>query len=301
MRVLVTGATGLVGKELVLLLLKNGIHVNYLTTSKDKLQNQAQFQGYYWDPEKGIADEGCLEDVGVIIHLAGASISKRWTKKYKREILESRIISSNVLNSLLKKTQHNVEHFICASAIGIYPDSIEKIYSEDEKEADDSFLGKVVEKWEESARQIEQLGIKVAIVRTGLVMSGAGGALPQMAAPVRFGAGSAFGSGRQMQSWIHIEDLVNIYYFILKNGLEGVYNAVAPYPVDNNTLMKTIAKVLKRPYFLPNIPRFVLSAVLGEMHMLLFTSQNVSARKILNAGYQFKYLSLEKALEESLK
>lgn len=291
----------MVGKELVLLLLKHGIHVNYLTTSKDKLQNEVQFQGYYWNPEKGIIDEGCLEDVGAIIHLAGATISKRWTKKYKQEILESRVISTNVLYSLLKNTQHNVEQFICASAIGIYPDSLHKVYTEDETGVDNSFLGKVVEKWEQSAHKIEQLNIKVALVRTGLVLSGAGGALPQMAAPVKLGVGSAFGSGKQMQSWIHIEDLVNIYYHILKKGLEGVYNAVAPHAVDNDTLIRTIAKVLKKPYYMPNIPRFILSAVLGEMHMLLFTSQNVSARKILNEGYHFKYISLEKAIEEELK
>jgi uncharacterized protein len=301
MKVLITGATGLVGKELAMLLLKNGIHVNYLTTSEDKVQNEVQFKGFYWNPEKGIIDDDCLEDVGTIIHLAGAPISKRWTKEYKQEILESRILSTNVLNSLLKNRPHGVRHFISASAIGIYPHSYDKVYSEDETAVDHSFLGKVVEKWEDAAHQIERLGIKLTLVRTGLVLSGAGGALPEMAAPIKLGVGSAFGSGRQMQSWIHIEDLVNIYYFILTEGLEGVYNAVAPYPVSNNTLMKSIAKVLNKPYFMPRIPRFVMSAMLGEMHTLLFSSQNVSAKKILNEGYHFRYLSLDKALKEALR
>lgn len=300
MKVLITGATGLIGKELVLLLLKNGIHVNYLTTSEDKLQNQVQFKGFYWNPGKGVIDEDCLEDVGTIIHLAGASISKRWTKEYKEEILESRVLSTNVLFNLLKNRQHSVKHFIAASAIGIYPSSLTRVYSEEETEVDNSFLGRVVEKWEDSIKLIERLGIKLAIVRTGLVLSGAGGALPEMAAPIKLGLGSAFGSGKQMQSWIHIEDLVNIYYYILKMGLDGVFNAVSPYPVSNNVLMKTIARVLKKPYFLPNIPKFVMSAVLGEMHNLLFSSQNVSARKILGEGYQFRYLSLEKAIKEGL-
>lgn len=301
MKVLITGATGLVGSELVSLLLKKGIHINYLTTSEDKLQNEKQYNGFLWNPDKGEIDESVLDGVDAIIHLAGATISKRWTEKYKQEILESRILSTNVLYNVLKNKPNEVKQFICASAIGIYPDSRTEVYSEDDTRVDALFLGKVTEKWEEAVNQIERLGITVAKVRTGLVLSGKGGALVEMAKPVKFGLGAAFGDGEQYQSWIHLRDLVHIYYFILTEELGGVYNAVAPYPVSQNILMKAIAKVLDKPYFIPNIPKFVMELILGEMHILLLSSQNVSARKIIDEGFQFRYLSLEKALTSALK
>jgi len=301
MKVLITGATGLVGNELVSLLLKNGIYINYLTTSEDKIQNEEKYKGFLWNPEKGEIDSACLEDVDAVIHLAGASISKRWTASYKEEILDSRVVSTNLLYHTLKNKPHSVHQFICASAIGIYPDSTDKVYSEESPESDNSFLGYVVQKWEEAADQIAQLGIKVAKVRTGLVLSGKGGVLKELAGPVRFGVGSAFGSGKQSQSWIHISDLAGIYGFILSHEAEGIYNAVAPYPVDQDTLVKTVAKVLDKPYFMPNIPKFAMEAILGEMHILLFTSQNVSAKKVIGDGYQFKYLSLERAIKHELK
>jgi len=300
MKVLITGATGLVGTELVSLLLKNGIHINYLTTSKNKIQDEANYKGFYWNPTTGDIDDTCLDDVDVIIHLAGASISKRWTTSYKQEILESRVLSTAVLYGLLKNKTHNVHQFISASAIGIYPNSLDKVYSEEETQFDSSFLSQVVQKWEQSVDRIAQLGIKVAKVRTGLVLSGKGGVLKEMAAPAKFGLAAAFGSGRQMQSWIHVDDLAGIYYYILNEELENIYNAVAPFPVTNQELTKQIAKALDKPYFLPNIPQFAMRMILGEMHTLLFDSQNVSAKKIISEGYQFKYLSLEKALKEEL-
>lgn len=300
MKILITGATGLVGSELVSHLLKNGIAINYLTTSEDKIQNEDRYKGFYWNPDNGSIDENCIEDVSAIVHLAGAPVSKRWTQSYKQEILESRVLSTNILYSLLKNTHNHVEYFISASAIGIYPDSLTKVYTEDDNEVDNSFLGNVVKKWEEAVDQIQRLDIKVAKVRTGIVLSGKGGALTEMAKPVKIGMGAPLGSGKQMQSWIHINDLVNIYIHLLQGRLEGTYNAVAPHPVTNKVLMECIAKVLDRPFFLPNVPKFILEAALGEMHTMLISSQNVSAKKIINEGYQFKYLSLHKALHDAL-
>lgn len=300
MKVLITGATGLVGSELVSLLLKNGVHIHYLTTSKDKLQDELNYRGFFWNPEKGIIDESCIDGVDAILHLAGASIAKRWTESYKQQILESRVLSTTVLYGLLKNRSNNVHHFISASATGIYPSSLEKVYSEDDTDFDNSFLSHVVQRWEAAVDRIKQLNIKVSKVRTGLVLSRKSGVLKEIAAPARFGLAAAFGSGKQMQSWIHIDDLSGIYNYILNNELEGIYNAVAPFPVDNNTLTKQVAKALDKPYFMPNIPKFAMEAVLGEMHTLLFDSQNVSAKKIIGEGYQFKYLSLEKALKAEL-
>jgi len=300
MKVLITGATGLVGSELVSLLLKNGVHIHYLTTSKDKLQDELNYRGFFWNPEKGIIDESCIDGVDAILHLAGASIAKRWTESYKQQILESRVLSTTVLYGLLKNRSNNVHHFISASATGIYPSSLEKVYSEDDTDFDNSFLSHVVQRWESAVDRIKQLNIRVSKVRTGLVLSRKSGVLKEIAAPARFGLAAAFGSGKQMQSWIHIDDLSGIYNYILNNELEGIYNAVAPFPVDNNTLTKQVAKALDKPYFMPNIPKFAMEAVLGEMHTLLFYSQNVSAKKIIGEGYQFKYLSLEKALKAEL-
>ncbi|AWH83610.1 TIGR01777 family protein [Flavobacterium album] len=300
MKVLITGATGLVGNELVSLLLKNGIHINYLTTSGKKLQNETQYKGFLWNPEKGEIDQSCIDEVDVIIHLAGASISKRWTDSYKEEILESRVVSADMLYDLLKSVPNKVSHFITASAIGIYPDSLDKVYSEEDDTADNSFLGLVVTKWEQAADKIAKLGITVSKIRTGLVLSHKGGMLKELVKPIKFGLGAAFGNGNQIQSWIHIEDLVGIYLFVLTHKLEGAFNAVAPYPVTQKQLVKNVAQVLDVPYFLPGMPKFIMKTVMGEMHDLLYMSQNVSAKKIISEGYQFKYLSLERALKHEL-
>ncbi|WP_417365499.1 TIGR01777 family oxidoreductase [Flavobacterium beibuense] len=300
MRVLITGATGLVGNELVSLLLNRGIQINYLTTSKSKIRKDDSYTGFYWNPEKGVIDEDCINGVDVIIHLAGAPIAKRWTESYKKEILNSRTVTTNMLYDLLKSKENNVHQFISASAIGIYPDSMDEVYSEDNTGVDNSFVGKVVEKWEEVVDKIKGLKIRVAKIRIGLVLSSKGGMLAELAKPVSYGVGSAFGSGKQIQSWIHIEDLVEIFFYVLNNEMEGVFNAVAPYPVSQNDLVKCVAKVLKKPYFMPNVPKFVMKMMLGDMSMLMFTSQNVSAKKIIATGYQFKFLSLEKAIANEL-
>ncbi|KIX19901.1 NAD-dependent epimerase [Flavobacterium sp. 316] len=301
MKVLITGATGLIGNELVKLLLQNGVTVHYLSTSKSKLITQSNYKGYYWNPKSGQINTNAFDDVEVIIHLAGASVSKRWTLSYKEEIINSRVLSTRLLFQALSKNQNQVQHIISASAIGIYPSSLTNVYQEDNEQVDNSFLGEVVAKWENEVSVFERLGIKVSKVRIGLVLAQNGGALKEMLRPIKLGLGSAFGNGNQYQSWIHINDLTQIFYFIMKNKLEGVYNAVSPYPVSNKELIKTIANTIKMPCFLPNVPKFVMKLVLGEMHQILFASQNVSARKILNKGFQFKYASLDKALQNILK
>lgn len=301
MKILITGATGLIGTRLVDMLLQNGVSINYLTTSKDKIKSAHNYKGFYWNPNYGEIDATCLEDVTTIIHLAGASVSKRWTNSHKEDILNSRVFSTRLLHQAISKNQNNVTHIISASAIGIYPDSLEKIYHEDEKSVDNSFLGEVTEAWEKEVDKLAKLNITISKVRTGLVLAKNGGALQEMLKPIKLGLGAAFGTGKQCQSWIHIDDLVAMYYFIAQNGLEGVYNGVAPYPVSNKNLTKAIAAVLQKPLFLPNIPKFLMKLILGEMHIILFSSQNVSATKILDKGFQFKFASLQKALENLLK
>ena len=300
MKVLVTGATGLIGTELVSLLLQNGISVNYLTTSKNKIVNELNYNGFYWSPEKGIIDENCLMEVDSIINLAGANISKRWTNSYKQEIIESRLLSSALLFNAIKNNPNQVKQIVSASGTSIYPNSDTIIYDEYSTQVNNSFLGNVVIKWEESTDKFASLGLKVCKLRTGIVLSTKGGALVEMLKTIKIGLGSSFGSGKQIQTWIHIHDIAALYYFAIKNNLDGVYNAVSPNPVSNEELTFTIAKVLKKPLFMPSIPKFIMKLILGEMHELLFENRNLSAKKIIDKGFVFKYKTIDEALKNIL-
>lgn len=300
MRVLITGATGLIGGEIVKLCHENGIKVCYLTTRKSKILQQDNYKGFYWNPKSQEIDKECFKGVDAIIHLAGATVSKRWTPAYKKEVLNSRKESTALLINSLKGESHSIKQVISASAIGIYPDSLINYYDQNFNETSDSFLGEVVKVWEDAADGFSKLDIIVSKVRIGLVLSNQGGALQEMVKPVKFGFGAAFGNGNQWQSWIHISDLVHMFLYVLQNNLKGVYNGVAPNPVTNKELTKTIASILKRPLFLPNIPKFLMKLILGEMHILLFESQRVSSKSIENRGFVFKFNYLEPALEDLL-
>lgn len=300
MKILITGATGLIGKELVSLLLQNGISIHHLTTSKKKIEGEPHYQGFFWDPQKGIIDENCLLGVDAIIHLAGANIAKRWTSSYKQEIIESRILTSDLLYKALKNNPNEVKQIVSASAIGVYPSSYEKLYSENTAEISPTFLGTVTERWEESVEKFNRLNILVCKLRIGLVLANNGGALPQMVKPIKSGMGAAFGTGKQMQSWIHLHDLANMFLYAVQHHWNGVYNAVAPHPVTNAELVEAIGRTLDKDIILPNVPKFLMKLLLGEMHILLFESQNVSAQKALDNGFQFKYKIVDKALDSLL-
>jgi len=301
MKVLITGATGLVGSELVKVLLENNCTIHYLTTSKSKIKNKPNYIGFYWNPQEGKINENCIEGVDVIVHLAGASISKRWTNSYKQELIESRVLTAQLLYNLLKKNPNKVTHFISASGTAIYPDSFTAVYDEKATPIDNSFLGNVVLKWEESADQFKLLNIKVSKLRTGIVFSEKGGALLEMIKPIKMYLGSEFGSGKQMQSWIHLADLANLYNFTIQNSVEGIINAVAPNPISNKDLTKCIAQQLKRPLFLPNIPQWFMKLILGEMHILLFSNKNILPKKALELGFKFEFPTALKALQNIIK
>ncbi|MFT5848369.1 MAG: hypothetical protein ACJARX_001122 [Psychroserpens sp.] len=294
--VLITGATGLIGQEIVKVCHDQNFNVHYLTTSKAKLSTKENFKGFYWNPDTKEIDTSCFEGVHTIINLVGASIAKRWTDSYKEEVITSRTETAQLLLNTIKANNFPVAHIVSASAIGIYPHSLTNYYEERERDVSSSFLGQVVEQWEAAVDEFAFAGIKVAKIRIGLVLSDKGGALPEIAKPIRFGVGAAFGSGEQWQSWIHIKDLARLFVFAVTNNLEGVYNGVAPNPVSNKELTKTVAKTLGKPLILPNIPKFVMKLALGEMHMILFESQRVSAIKIEKLGFNFEFHHLEPAL-----
>ncbi|HAV54713.1 TIGR01777 family oxidoreductase [Aequorivita vladivostokensis] len=299
-KVLITGATGLIGSELVRQCHAADISVNYLTTSKEKIENTKNYKGYYWNPQKGEIDLQAFDGVTAIINLVGATISERWTKNYKKVILESRIESINLLRDTLLKIDHNIVHFISASGVSIYPNSKTKLYTEENEEVDTTFLGEVVLAWEAAAAQFKNMGMEVSKVRTGVVLAKDEGALPKLVKPIKLGVGAPLGSGEQWISWIHLEDIAGIYLFLLKNQLEGKYNAVAPNPVQNKKMTKMIAAKLDSPLWMPNIPAFALKLLLGEMSVLVLEGQLVSSQKIEQLGYHFKYYNLENALQDLL-
>jgi len=301
MKVLITGATGLIGKEIVSLCHDNSISVNYLTTSKQKIENTDNYQGYYWNPKKGEIDITCINDVDAIINLVGASVAQRWTEAHKKEILASRVQSAQLLLKTLKENDHEVKQVISASAIGIYQSSLTNYYEEESHELNGSYLGNVVSQWENAIDEFENVDLNVCKIRIGLVLSDKGGVLQEIAKPIKFGAGAALGSGNQWQSWIHVEDLAAIFMYVLKNKISGVVNGVAPNPVTNKEFTKTVARVLKRPLLLPNLPRLIMKQILGEMHVILFSSQRVSSKKIEDLGYSFEFHHLEPAVVDLLK
>jgi len=300
MTVLITGATGLIGQEIVKKCHAEGINVHYLTTSKSKLSTADNYKGFYWNPNDNEIDHTCFEGVTAIINMVGASISKRWTEDYKKQILESRTKTAQLLQDTIKTHNYKIDHVVSASAIGIYPTSLVNYYEETTTEISDSFLGKVVKEWEAAVDGFKTLGCKVAKIRIGLVLAKDGGALPEIVKPIKFGAGAAFGSGKQWQSWIHVKDLASLFVFAVQHNFEGLYNGVAPNAVTNKELTKVAAKVVHRPLILPNIPKFAMKLVLGEMHILLFESQRVSSQKVENEGFNFQYVNLKPALEDLL-
>jgi len=299
-RILITGATGLVGQEIVKQCHAKNIAVSYLSTSKDKLKNETNYKGFYWNPETKEIDGACFDDVEAIINLAGASIAKRWTAAYKKEILDSRIQSLNLLCNTIQEHNIPIKQLVSASAIGIYPDSDTNYYEETFNEFGTGFLAEVSTKWETAALQFKQLNINVSLIRIGIVLSNNGGALPKLVAPIKNFVGAALGKGSQWQSWIHIEDLAQLFLYVIDNNLQEVFNGVAPNPVKQRELVKAIGKTINRPILLPKIPSFVLKLILGDMTAVVLESQRVSSQKVENLGFQFTYHHLQSALEDLL-
>ena len=299
-RVLITGATGLIGQKLIELCCEKGIEVHYFTRDPSKVSHFKNAKGFLWDIKNRTLDDNAFQGVTTIVHLAGAPISKRWTKSYRKTLVNSRVVPMQMMYERLEKINHSVGHFISASGISIYPSSSTKLYTEDEQSRSSNFITEVVEKWEAQARKFKSLGMEVSKVRTGLVLAKNGGLLQTLVQPVRMGIGSPLGSGEQWQSWIHIEDIAGIYLFLIRSNMEGIFNAVAPNPVKQKRLIKLIATKLNKPLWMPNVPGFAIKLLMGEMGSLALESQLVSANKIKEIGYHFQYPNLEPALDDLL-
>ena len=221
MNILITGATGLVGNIITDLCKQRGYLVHYLTTSRNKIQTTSTLKGFYWNIKTQEVDPSCLSGINAIINLSGASVSDRWTRIYKKEIEDSRIESVRLLHKLLSENKHQVQYLTSASALAIYPSSYTNEYNETYKEKNTAFLGNVVHKWEKEINTIQDLDISVSKLRIGIVLSKKGGALRNIIKPIKFGLGAAIGKGTQYQSWIHIEDLAQMFLFIIEKKLTG--------------------------------------------------------------------------------
>lgn len=295
MKYLITGGSGLVGSVITEKILQENAEVNWLTTSKKENKGVNSFN---WNIYKNQIDTNCFEGVNTIIHLAGAGVAdKKWSTARKKELVESRILSSQLLFDSLKKLKNKPQTIVSASAIGIYKNQGDELLNEESEKGSD-FLADLTKQWEKVVDQFESIGIRVVKIRIGIVLSEKGGYLKSVAAPAKFGLAAALGNGKMITSWIHISDLANLFLFAANHeNLNGVYNAVAPNPVTNSEMTSQIAKALHRPYFLPNIPAFLLKIAFGEMAAVILMSQNISSKKAVGAGFKFEFNHVQEALE----
>ena len=293
--ILITGGSGLVGKHLTNLLLKIGYTVSHLSRKEN---NIPRVKTFLWDVQQGTIDKNCINDIDIIVHLAGAGIAdKRWTDERKQEIINSRTQSIRLIYGLLKQHLHQVKKIISASATGYYSDRGDELMTEESAPAGD-FLGKCCVEWEQAVDEGEALGLEILKFRTGVVLTGEGGALKQLALPIKFGFGATLGSGKQWIPWIHLQDTVDLYLFGIENTLTGVYNMVAPNAVTNRKLTVVTATQLHKPLFLPAVPAFMLKLFFGEMSAVVLGSTKVSAEKTELAGFQFKYPTIKEAIRQ---
>jgi hypothetical protein len=297
MKILVTGATGLIGKYLVKRLKKNGHEVVILTRKKSEKPNEFQ-----WNPNENFIEDAAFENIEAIIHLAGATIAKRWTKEYKKELYSSRINAANLLKSYCVKHQTKLKSFISASGINYYGTfTSDEILTEDTSIKKLDFLAKLSADWEKSAFEFSEIAERVVCLRTAMVLAKEGGSFVPLKKLTDFNLASPVGKGKQWMNWIHIEDLAKMYVEAIENPhYKGNYNAVADEIVTNKTFMESLAKKSHK-FFLPiPVPEFILKLVLGEMSTIILEGSRASNEKIKSVGFTFKYSILNAALEDLL-
>ncbi|WP_035360581.1 TIGR01777 family oxidoreductase [Dyadobacter alkalitolerans] len=300
-KVLITGGTGLIGKRLTQLLLAKGYEVAYLSRKKTNIPS---VQVYEWDVDKGYIEENALENTDYLIHLAGAGVAdERWTEERKKVIITSRTETIALIHKKLKEKNIRPTAFISASGSSYYGEDTGDVRNTENTPPNNDFLSHVTIVWEKAADDIAALGIRTVKLRTGIVLSNEGGAIPRMAAPAKLGFGAPLGSGKQWVSWIHIDDICQMYIDAMeKESWEGAYNAIASHPVTNEELTKQICMALGKPQWLPNVPAFGLKLAFGEMaSVVLGSSYLVNERITKETDFQYQFDDLGKALREILK
>jgi hypothetical protein len=296
--ILITGGTGLVGTALSNQLKESGYDIAYL--SRSEVSDEKFFK---WNPQKEEIDIESLRWADAIIHLGGASVAgKRWDAEYKKVMKDSRVKSLRLIREMMLEHDLKIDTLVSGSAIGYYGYDSGSIWKTEDSRFGDDFLATLTKEWESAADEFKDIANRIIKIRIGIVLSDKGGSLTEMSKPVKMGAGAALGSGDQYVSWIHIDDLSGIFVKAIEDEkMTGVYNGVAPEPVTNRHLMRSIAKTLGKPFILPNVPAFVMKIMLGEFSSSVLGSSRVSAEKVINSGFQFRYDKLESALENLLR
>ena len=297
MRILITGASGLIGTALQKSFKDKGYEM--LLASRKEAKDSQHIQ---WDADKGFSEPERLEGIDAVVHLAGESVfGFGWSEAKKKAIRDSRVYGTRSVVAALSKLKVRPKVLVAASAIGFYGDRGDEEMTESSA-AGDTFLAEVSKEWESEARRAEDAGIRTVLLRTGIVLSKDGGALGTMLLPFKIGVGGVVGSGKQWISWISIDDHVRVINYAIENEtLRGAVNSVSPHPVTNEEFTKTLGEVLYRPTILP-LPRFAVSMVLGEMgDETLLSSMRVLPKRLEDAGFKFEYPGLKAAIEHAVK
>ena len=302
MKVLITGGSGTLGKEIANLVFKKKYEVNILTRNKNLKSHNPQLKYYYWNPEKEDIDLDCFNNVDCVINLAGFSVFNLWTKANKTKIFESRVGSTNFILDVILKKNIKIKSFVNASAIAAYRDSSDFTSSENDSiDNPNSFINQVVVKWENEVKKFESKlpDISFSIMRIGLVLSKSGGLYKICKMLSKLFILSPIGNGNQWQSWIHEKDAAKIILSSCENSWRGTYNLVAPNPVKQNELINKIAIFNKSRVIFPNIPSFIVKLVFGKMSEIILSSQKVESIKLTESQFSFK--NIDDALKDLSK
>lgn len=296
-KILITGGTGLIGKELIPILIQKGHEVALLSRKSGIFRvNNLEIKKFKWNPEKSEIDKNALLEIDYIIHLAGKNLLCRWTKKNKSKIIQSRVNGAQLLINTIKEENINIKKFISAGGIGYYSETHGKAVSEHENPGKD-FPAIVCQKWENVLDDLDTVNIKKCIFRLGVVLSSKGGAYKTMKKPFSLGLGAAVGNGKQFFPWIHIKDVTKAFLQSIEDeDTFGVYNLCSPGQCSNAYFSQSLAKSLKKPFFMPNTPAFLLRLMFGKNSILLTTGIRASLDKILNTGFAFDFADLDSAL-----
>ena len=301
-RIVVTGATGLIGRKLVRALIQRGDNVIVFSRDAEKAKSffPKAMESVEWNYQHPEQWKYKIENSDAVVHLAGVNLfAKRWNDEFKKSIIESRQVSTMNLADAIKSCDKKPEVFISASGIGYYGDCGETVLNENSAKGND-FLADVCEVWENESVNVEESGVRSVQIRTGLVLSTEDGALKQMLPPFKFFIGGYLGNGKQWASWLHIDDIVEIYLHAIDNSsLTGSLNATAPNPIRMKEFAQTLARVLHRPSLFP-VPKFILRLVVGEASEVVLASQRIDVKKLVESGYKFKFEILEDALRDLL-
>jgi uncharacterized protein (TIGR01777 family) len=298
LKITISGASGLIGRRLLKTLVAEG-HAIQVLSRHAGTNMPGNVKVFPWDPAKSEPPADALRDVDAVVHLAGEPVAQRWTGEVKRKIRESRVAGTTNLVSAIAKLRQRPKALVCSSATGYYGERGDEILTESSAPGND-YLAEVCTAWEGAAQTAEAFGVRVARLRTGIVLDGKGGALAKMLPPFKMGVGGKIGSGRQWMSWIHAEDLVGIIGWALNGAVSGAVNGVGPNPATNEDFTKALAATLKRPAIFP-VPAFGLKLLFGEMSEVLLGSQRVLPKVAEAGGYRFKYPELGAALADALR